>query len=73
MILASSTRSPWIHGQAGFTVNHQTPTQTKADGFSFKDVPLYGGTNTMPNAQTMIVMEYAQPTWCSPPPSTKIK
>jgi len=48
--------------EAGLTVNHRIPCHAKEDGFSLKDVPLYGGTITTTDGQTMIIMEYTQHT-----------
>ena len=49
--------------EAGFTVNHRIPSQTKDDGFSLNQFPLYGDTIATPDGKTTIVMEYAQHTW----------
>jgi len=57
--------------EVGFSVNHRIPSQSNEDGFSLKAVPLYGGTITTPDGQTIIVMEYAQHTWRLPLPSNK--
>ena len=57
--------------EAGFTVIHRIPSQAKEDGFSLKTIPLYGGTITMPDGKTILVMEYNQHTCHFPLPSTK--
>jgi len=57
--------------EAGFTVNHRIPSQANEDGLSLKAFPLYGGTITTSDGKTMIVMKYAQHTWCLPLPSNK--
>ena len=44
--------------EAGFTVIHRIPSQAKEDRFSLKTIPLYGGTITMPDGKTILVMEY---------------
>ena len=59
------------HIEAGFTIIHRIASQAKEDGFSLRDVPLYGSTITTPDGQTMTVMEYAQYTWRLPLQSTK--
>jgi len=56
---------------ADFSVNHRIPSQANEDGFSFKVIPLYGGTITTPDGKTIIVMEYTQHTWRLPLPSNK--
>jgi len=45
--------------EAGFTVNHRIPSQANEHGFSLTAFPLYGGTITTPDGETIIVMEYA--------------
>ena len=57
--------------ETAFSVNHRIPSQANEDVFSLKGVALYGGTITMPDGKTIIVMEYAQHTWRLPLPSNK--
>jgi len=57
--------------EAGFTVNHRIPSQANEHGFSLTAFPLYGGTITTPDGETIIVMEYAQHTWRHPLPSNQ--
>jgi len=48
--------------KAGFTVSRRIPSQAKEDGFFLNTVPLYrdGGTITMPDGKTIIVIKCAQ-------------
>ena len=57
--------------KAGFTVNHRIPSQANEHGFFLEAFPLYSGTITTPDGETITVMEDAQHTWRHLLPSNK--
>ena len=49
--------------EADYDVIFRIPSISASDGLPSKQFPLYGGTVTIPDGSTVIVMEYVNHTW----------